>query len=365
MKIAILGTGSIGLANAALLGATHQVTLWSPSGHGVAGLKDGRLAYSGAAEGEAPVAAAHTLVDAIDGAEVIIVAIPAYGLHTVLTRCAALLKSGQAVLITPMLSLAGLVLAQLLQARKVDCLIAGFGTTVMTARKTAPAAVRLLALRDRLDIAALPASDTPRAMRLAQDLFGDRFTAQTDLLAIALSQTNPIAHVPLALANLSRMERGEIWTQYDHMAGATARMTVALDRERSAVASAFGLKVRSIEEHFHHSFGAPLADFSDQCLWVHENLGSPTGPATLDTRYITEDVPYGLVFNARMGRMVDVATPVTDGCVALTGAAYRRDFNQANELLDAITPETMGATTLRAVLAGSAAVNAAVNAEMR
>ena len=352
MNVAVLGAGSIGLANAALLGAAHRVTLWSPSGRGIEGLADGRLSFSGAAAGEARVATARALADAISDADVIIVAIPAYGLHAVLNECAAHLRSGQAVLITPMLSLAGLVLAQLLKARGVACLIAGFGTTVMTARKTAPAAVRLLALRERLDIAALPATDTPRAMRLAQTLFGDRFNAQSDLLAISLSQTNPIAHVPLALANLSRMERGEAWTQYDHMAGATAHMIAALDRERTAIARAFGLTVRSIEEHFHHSFGAPMIDFSDQCGWVHENLGSPAGPATLDTRYVTEDVPYGLVFNARMARLVNVSTPVTDGCVTLAGAAYQRDFNRENALLGALEKALQNARSLVTDLRG-------------
>lgn len=346
MKVAVLGTGSIGLANAALLGAAHQVTLWSPSGRGIEGLASGRLSFSGATDGEAPVAIARALADAVRDADVIVIAIPAYGLHAVLTECAAHLQSGQAVLITPMLSLAGLVLAQWLSARGVDCLIAGFGTTVMTARKTASAAVRLLALRDRLDIAALPATDTPRALHLAQNLFGDRFSAQSDLLAISLSQTNPIAHVPLALANLSRIERGEAWTQYDHMAGATAHMTVALDRERIAIARAFGLAVRSIEEHFRHSFGAPMIDFSDQCNWVHENLGSPAGPTTLATRYITEDVPYGLVFNARMARLGGVPAPVTDGCVALASAAFKRDFGAENALLATLAPRMLDAQRL-------------------
>lgn len=126
------------------------------------------------------------------------------------------------------------------------------------------------------------------------------------------------------------------------------------------MASAFGLTVRSIELHFHHSFGAPMVDFSDQCRWVHANLGSPNGPATLDTRYITEDVPYGLVFNARMARLAGVATPITDACIALAGGAYGRDFNQANDLIDAIAPETRGAAELRAVLAGTAPINAAM-----
>ena len=350
MNVAVLGTGSIGLASAALLGGAHRVTLWSPSGRGIEGLAGGRLRYSGAVAGEAPVCTARHIAVAVADADVVIVAIPAYGQNAVLNECAAQLRTGQAVFLMPMLSLAGLVLGQLLAARGVRCLIAGFGTTVMTARKSDPDVVRLHAVRDRVDVAALPASDTPQALELARRLFGDRFNAQVDLLAVSLSQTNPVAHVPLALANLSRMERGESWTQYDHMAGATAHATVALDRERLAVAQAFGLPVRSIEQHFHLSFGAPMMDFSDQCRWVHENLGSPTGPASLDTRYITEDVPYGLVFNARMGRIAGVPTPVTDGCIAIASAAYRRDFGAENVLLNALAPALLDRHALPAAL---------------
>ena len=347
MNVAILGTGSIALANAAMLAREHRVTLWSPSGAGTTGLAPGRLDFSGALEGSVSVATAATLEAAVAEAEVVILSIPANGHRAVLERCGACLADGQAVFIMPMLSLGGLVLAQQLARRRIRCLIAGFGTTVMTARKIAPAAVRLLAVRDRLDVAALPAGDTAQAVELACRLFGDRFNPQSDLLAISLSQTNPVAHVPLALANLSRIESGETWTQYDRMAGATARITVALDRERLAVARGFGLTVRSIEEHFVLSFGAPRADFDAQCRWVHANLGSPAGPATLDTRYITEDVPFGLAFYARMGRVAEVPTPVADGCIALAGAAYARDFTRANDLLDALDPQSLQIDRLR------------------
>ncbi|MEO8144215.1 MAG: NAD/NADP octopine/nopaline dehydrogenase family protein [Betaproteobacteria bacterium] len=350
MNVAVLGTGSIGLATAALLGREHRVTLWSPTGRGIEGLEGGRLSFSGALAGEAPVRTARELGAAVTDADVIIVAVPAYGQLEVLRQCAAQLREGQPVFLMPMLSLAGMVLAQLLAARGLRCLIGGFGTTVMTARKAGPDSVRLLALRDRLDVAGMPAADTPRALKLAQQLFGDRFNAQSDLLAISLSQTNPVAHVPLALANLTRMELGEAWTQYDHMAGATAQVCVALDRERLAVAQAFGLTVRSIEQHFHLSFGAPMMDFSAQCRWVHETRGSPAGPASLDTRYITEDVPYGLVFNARMGRMAGAATPITDGCVALASAAYGRDFSGENALVGALDPALLNRQSLLAAL---------------
>ena len=119
MNVAVLGTGSIGLATAALLGREHRVTLWSPGGRGIEGLEGGRLSFTGALTGEAPVQAARDLAAAIADAEVIIVAIPGYGQHAVLQQCAARLREGQAVFLMPMLSLAGLVLSQLLAAREI------------------------------------------------------------------------------------------------------------------------------------------------------------------------------------------------------------------------------------------------------
>ena len=88
---------------------------------------------------------------------------------------------------------------------------------------------------------------------------------------------------------------------------------------------------------------------------MHETRGSVAGPASLDTRYITEDVPYGLVFNARMGRISGAPTPVTDGCIALASAAYQRDFAGENALLNALDPTMRNARSLLAALRSTGA----------
>ncbi|MBL8377455.1 MAG: NAD/NADP octopine/nopaline dehydrogenase family protein [Burkholderiales bacterium] len=348
MKVAVLGAGSIGFANAALLAhGGHEVTIWSPSGQGTAGLLDGRLTFTGAIGGVAQVGVASGIDEAVAGSEVILLSLPAYGHANVMRALAPVVRDGQAVFVMPMLSLSSLYLARLLHARGTRARIASFGTTVMTARKTGPDSVNLISLRSRLDIAALPARDTDAMRLLAVALFGDRFNAQADTLAIALVNVNPISHVPLALANLSRIEKAQPWTQYDHMTGATARQISAVDRERLQVAAAFGLKVRSIEEHFHHSFGVPLTDLGSQAQMVHERLGSPAGPVSLDTRYFTEDVPYGLAFYAALGRAAGVATPALDACVVLAGAACGRDFATENELAAALGLARLNVEDLR------------------
>ena len=351
MNVAILGTGNIGLASAALLAdAGHRVTLWSPSGSGIAAPGEPvTLAFSGAASGRATVHTASDIAAAVTGAAAVVIAVPAYGHAAVMTACAPHLTAGQVVFVMPMLSLSALYLARLLRTRGIAAPIVSFGTTVMTARKTGPAEVRLLSIRSRIDLAALPARDTGAAMALATSLYGERFSAQSDTLAIAMVNVNPISHVPLALANLTRIEQGETWTQYDNMSGAVAKMIVAVDRERLAVAAALGLEVRSIEEHFHYSFGVPLADFGTQTLAVHTGVGSPTGPVSLESRYFTEDVPYGLAFYAAMGRTAGVSTPCTDACVALASAACGRRFASENEIVGALGLDRLPAADLLAL----------------
>jgi len=51
---------------------------------------------------------------------------------------------------------------------------------------------------------------------------------------------------------------------------------------------------------------------------------------------VLEDVPYGLVFNSALARIVKVPTPVTDAIVTLHSTLYGQDFRAANPLLAAL-----------------------------
>jgi opine dehydrogenase len=70
---------------------------------------------------------------------------------------------------------------------------------------------------------------------------------------------------------------------------------------------------------------------------------APTGPyqwtptpKSMDHKYVTEDVPCGLVAMAALGDAVGVTTPVIDGLIALSGAMLGRDFTREGRTLDAL-----------------------------
>jgi opine dehydrogenase len=246
------------------------------------------------------------------------------------------LTPAQTVMISGHLSFAALYLAQRLAERGVALPIVAWGTTVTTGRRAGPLAVRVGSVRAKVDACVLPARDAAAALDLCSALFGDRFVPRADLLAIALSNVNPANHLGIALCNLTRMERGEVWQQNENITDSVGRLLEALDAERLAIAAAFGVTVRSLREHFHLSFHVPPAPLGEMARAMVARGDKTVAPATLDTRYVTEDAPFGLYATTLLGRMAGRPATLHEAGLALLSALYGRDLAADNDLLPAI-----------------------------
>lgn len=346
MRVAVLGAGAIAYGNAALLCRDgHEVVLWSPSGKRTAILGSGApLIATGAISGEFHPEVATSCANALERAEAVVVAVPAYGYRHVLEAAAPHLRRDQVVVFSSHMSLAAMYLAQLLHDRGVETPIAALGTTVTTGRQPAPGTVTIGSVRARVDVAVVPESAAERGLASCRELFGDRFTLRSSLLAVALSNLNAQNHMALALCNLTRMEHGETWGQNHNLTPAVTRLIEALDAERLAIARAFDLSVRTVHEHFHHSFDLTIGPLAEMAQALAARSGGANGPATLDTRYVTEDMPFGLVPTIRLAEMAGVPAPLHEAGLRLMSALYGRDFETENDILPklgALSPETL------------------------
>ncbi|MDP2374690.1 NAD/NADP octopine/nopaline dehydrogenase family protein, partial [Reyranella sp.] len=177
--------------------------------------------------------------------------------------------------------------------------------------------------------------------------FGDRFVDRQSLLAIALSNLNPTIHMGIALGNMTRMERGETWGQAENVTPNVGRLLEELDRERLAVATALGLEVRTIFQHVHLSFGVPFGSASEMHQAMHAIGKGGAGPTTADSRYVTEDVPFGLVPTAKLGRLAGHPALLHEAGVQLFSAMYGRDFSAENDLLTALDIDSISLAQLQ------------------
>ncbi|HMK78427.1 MAG TPA: NAD/NADP octopine/nopaline dehydrogenase family protein [Xanthobacteraceae bacterium] len=349
MRVAIMGAGAIGFGGAACLARNgHEPVIWSPSGRGTAALATGEpLVATGVITGEFRPRVAASCAEALADAEAVLVALPGNAHRLVFDAMAPHLSAEQIVLISGHLSFGALYLARLLAARNVKLPIVAWGTTVTTGRKRGAAAVHVNNLRQKVDIATVPLAAAARGLATCQALFGDCFVPRDDLMAIAVSNLNPQNHLGIALCNLTRMERGERWSQNENVTDAVGRLMEALDAERLAIAAKLGVAVRTIREHYSLSFNVAPGPIGAMARQMHARGDATFGPTSLDTRYVLEDVPYGLVPPARLGRLVEAPARLHEAGIAILSAAYGRDLAAENDLLPAIGFETLSLDDLR------------------
>jgi opine dehydrogenase len=106
----------------------------------------------------------------------------------------------------------------------------------------------------------------------------------------------------------------------------------ALDAERVAVRKAFGLTGPHCE--FPEEVGQVFTEaFGYNGIEAGRKI---KGPKKLSERYLTEDVPLGLVFYSSLGSLAGIPTPVTDSVINLVGALLGDDLWSTGRSLDSL-----------------------------
>ena len=338
MRVSILGAGAIAYGLAVYLAeAGHDPMLWSPSGKRTEALAAGELLKAtGAIETTVPVRIAKDCKEAIATADVVMIALPANGHKKVMDAAAPYLREGMPVIISSHTSFGALYLSKQLAQRKVSLPIVVWGTTPVTGRQSGPTEVHVASVRQKLDVATLPFDVMDHGFELCTTLFGDRFVKRDGLLAIALSNLNPQNHLGIALFNLTRMEKAEQWSQGGNVTPAVGRFIEALDAERLTIAGHFGATVRTVQEHFSLSFHVPMDTVSEMNQQMDRQGRGGFGPTTIESRYILEDVPFGLLPTVFLGKISGNPALLHEAGIAIFSAAYGRDLKGDNDILPAL-----------------------------
>lgn len=328
MKIAILGAGNVALANAGYLASKgHDVHIWSAfAAERDALASAGHITFEGAVSGSAKITVANDPGKAIAGAGMVMVAAPAFGHEALMTAAAPHIEAGQDVLVHPVTGLSSLLLSRMLKARDIKPTIIDVSTSLFTTRKTGPASTHILKVKDLVEIAAIPAGRNEQAMARLEAVFGKRFRLEPNALAISLNNHNPVYHVPPLICNLSRAEKRENWMIWDSITPGVARFVELADEERLAVVRRYGTREVTVADYFREAHGAKGESLYEVFQSVAKILKGPIGPQTMDHRFVTEDVPYALVFFRALGEVAGLDMPITDSLIRITNALYARDF---------------------------------------
>ncbi len=347
-KIAVLGAGNGGCAAAADLTLKgFEVRLFSRGQKTLLPIvKRGgiELAENGKEQFATPYFASPHLPPVVDGVDLIIVAAPSLAHRYFAQQLARHLTEGQRILLNPGHTGGSLHFSALLRGAGCKAPIRLCETVTLTyiCRMPRPARVEIYRRTTQLRCAAFPGKETGGLVQEIQGIYPNVITAE-NVLETGFSNINAIMHPAGMLGNAGWVEKsgGDFYFYREGITPAIAAWIEAVDNERLAIVKRLGLKpLRFIDIFFQAGLTSEEARASGSIYRaINESGPNQTikSPPTLDHRYLREDVGFGLVPMAEIGRLVGAKTPVIDSLITLASLANGTNYRE-----EGLTLEKMG-----------------------
>lgn len=355
MKIAMLGAGNAGCAiSADLTMHGHEVTLIKTS-HAMHDdnfkfllENDGKMTLN--EFGEIKSANIHKIsrdVSDIKDAEVVIVLIQTNFHEQLIERIAPYLQDDQILLINPGYLSTAYVLKH---CPNKNIIVAEAESSFIDGRIMEPGNFRVGFRNVRNPIGIYPSSRKEEAIKKLDQL-GERFVYLDSVVEAALHNPNLVVHTVGSVMSIPRIEKSKgdfcmYHEAYTRDNPSTWRILEALDNEKMNVLERLGFMRLSYVEacKYRNSLDNDI-DAKEVFLNYAEMPTRAKGPTMVDSRYISEDVPQGLVMMEALGKALKVETPIASGLISIASVALGRDLRAEGR-----TPERLGMENIEGIL---------------
>lgn len=273
---------------------------------------------------------------AFDGAELVLVLTQSLQHPQIAKRILPYIQNIKALLVVP-----GNMGSVYFRRGLPDSVIVAEGeSTIVDARIGQPGEVEILFRNVRNALSFNPARDARRGFDFFHSLLPDNYThTRANIVETAMNNPNLVVHTVGSVLSASRIEyaKGDFWLYREGFTPSVWKVINALDAEKIAVINAFGGNGQPYVEccKFRNELDPDIDAM--QAFNNYAQNGSPKGPATINNRFLTEDVPNGLCLLSSLGKLAGIATPTADALASIAGTMLDADF-----MTTARTPKALG-----------------------
>ncbi|MEC6815433.1 NAD/NADP octopine/nopaline dehydrogenase family protein [Photobacterium toruni] len=209
-----------------------------------------------------------------------------------------------------------------------DIIVAEGESTPFDARIITPGKVQILFKNIRNAIGVYPLTKSKYALDLCRELTPTYHSVRTNIIESALHNPNLVVHTIGAIMSASRIEysKGEFWMYKEAFTPSIWNLIDSLDKEKNLVIEAFGGKASPYLEECKFRNESDMTVNAKDAFTMYANEGGPKGPSIVNSRYVYEDVPMGLVLLESLGKSKKIETPVTSALINIASALLNTNF---------------------------------------
>jgi len=259
--------------------------------------------------------------------DMIVVVVPAFAHEDIAKGLAPHLKHGQTIILNPGRTFGALTFRRVLDQNWVspDVFVGETQTLLFTSRALTGNGVEIHYIKDSVDLSCTPEDKIFTLHSRIVDIF-PQFRPVKDLLATSLNNIGCIFHPATTLLNASSIDRGKDLLFYkEGISPNVAEVLGQIEKEISSVGEKLGIKIMRVVDWIDQTYGvrAPTIYEAIQQVKAYKNISAPV---TLNTRYLLEDVPTGLVPISSVASHIGVDTPTINAIIQLSGVVCGKDF---------------------------------------
>ena len=268
------------------------------------------------------------IAEAVEGAQVVMVVVPATGHRFLAEQLSEHLVDGQMIILNPGRTGGALEVHWVLKEKgcKADVVVAEAQTFIYASRAINPAQTRIFRMKNNIPVAAIPAHRTPDVIKALRAAY-TQFVPGDNVMKTSLDNIGAIFHPAVTVLNGARIEStsGEFDYYTEGITPSTALILEELDKERVSVAEALGFRAMTAREWLYVAYDAAGRTLYE-AMRANRGYDGIKAPRTLFHRYISEDVPCSLVPIASLGDMVGVECPTIKAVIHLACILHGVDF---------------------------------------
>lgn len=336
---AVIGGGNGGQSAAGHLGMLgYPVRLFDIFEESVAAINaQGGIKVGGAIEGFGPVEFATTdMGKAVSGSDVVMVIAPATAHRDIAKAMAPHLRKGQIVFVHPGATLGALEFNQVFMQQGVErgaVTLCEAQSLLYATRLVTHGEVSIKGIKKALAVGVLPALRTPETIAALSEAFPEIHAAK-NVLETSLTNLNAVMHPTPSLLNASLIESKWDWKYYlDGITPTIGALVERLDKERVAIGKAVGLELPGALRMYKEMYGVEAPTLSET-VRLNKAYWEIAGQKRIDTRYVLEDIPTGLVPMIAIAEKFGIACEIMKTICKLGNLLLDRDLITSGRTLE-------------------------------